>query len=100
VSRQTHEIGIRMALGADRADVLRLVLRAGMRLVAVGIGAGLVASAIVGRILASQLWGVSPHDPVTLAAVIALVTAAGTAACYFPARRATRVEPVVALRYE
>jgi putative ABC transport system permease protein len=100
VSRQTHEIGIRMALGADRREVLRLVLRTGLRLIAAGIVAGLVASAIVARLLSSQIWGISPHDPAVLASVVALVTAAGLAACYIPALRATRVDPVVALRNE
>jgi putative ABC transport system permease protein len=100
VSRQTHEIGIRMALGADPAHVLRMVLRAGLRLIAIGMVAGLVASAIVARVLASQIWGISPHDPTVLAVVVVLVTIAGLAACYVPARRATRVDPVVALKYE
>jgi putative ABC transport system permease protein len=100
VSRQTHEIGIRMALGAGRADVLRMVMRMGMRLIGLGTIAGLVASFGVTRLLASQLWNVSPHDPVTICAVVAVVAGAGFAACYFPARRATRVDPMVALRYE
>jgi len=100
VSRQTHEIGIRMALGAGRADVLRMVMRMGMRLIGLGTIAGLVASFGVTRLLASQLWNVSPHDPVTICAVVAVVAGAGFAACYFPARRATRVDPPVALRYE
>ncbi len=100
VSRQTHEIGIRMALGAGRADVLRMVLGMGARLIGVGTAAGLVASLGVTRLMASQLWGVSPRDPLTLGSVVAVVAVAGLAACYFPARRATRVDPMVALRYE
>ena len=100
VSRQTHEIGIRMALGAGQADVLRMVLRMGLRLIGLGTMAGLVASFGLTRLLASQLWGISPHDPVTICAVVAVVAGAGLAACYFPARRATRVDPMVALRYE
>jgi putative ABC transport system permease protein len=100
VSRQTHEIGIRIALGANRSDVFRLVVRMGLRLVALGMLIGLAASVGVGRVLASQIWEVSPHDPVTLAIVVAVMTLAGLAACYFPARRATRVDPIVALRYE
>ncbi len=100
VSRQTHEIGIRMALGANRRDVLGLVLRMGLRLIAFGLGAGLLASLAVTRVLASQLWGVSPRDPATLIAVAAVVTLAGLAACSFPAQRATKVDPVVALRYQ
>jgi len=100
VSRQTHEIGIRMALGASRADVLRMVLWMGARLLGMGLATGLVASFAVTRLIASQLWGVSPHDPVTLCGVVAVVAIAGLAACYFPARRATRVDPMVALRYQ
>ena len=100
VARQTHEIGIRMALGAERAHVLRMVLGMGSRLVGLGVAVGLVASLAATRVLASQLWGVAPHDPLTLALVIAVVVMAGAAACLFPARRATRVDPMVALRYE
>lgn len=100
VSRQTHEIGIRMALGAGSADVLRMVLATGTRLLLLGIVAGLLASLSVTRLIASQLWSVSPHDPITLFAVVAVVAIAGLAACYFPARRAMRVDPMVALRYQ
>jgi putative ABC transport system permease protein len=100
VSRQTHEIGIRMALGAGHADVIRMVLKMGLRLIGLGVIAGVGLSFGVTRLIASQIWGVSPHDPVTLCGVVAVVTIAGLAACYFPARRATRVDPMVALRYE
>jgi predicted permease len=100
VSRQTHEIGIRMALGASHADVLRMVMRMGLRLIGLGTVAGLATSFGVTRLLASQLWQVSPYDPVTISAVVFVVATAGFAACYFPARRATRVDPMVALRYE
>jgi putative ABC transport system permease protein len=100
VSRQTHEIGIRMALGAGHADVLRMVMGMGLRLIGLGTIAGLAASFGVTRLLASQLWGVSPHDPVTMCVVVAVVVGVGLAACYFPARRAMRVDPMVALRYE
>jgi putative ABC transport system permease protein len=100
VSRQTHEIGIRMALGAGRADVLRMVMWMGLQLVAFGVGVGLLASWGATRAIASQLWGVSAHDPLTLVGVSAVLLAVGCAACYFPARRATRVDPMVALRYE
>jgi len=100
VSRQTHEIGIRIALGAGQADVLRMVMRMGVRLIGLGTIAGLAASFGVTRLLASQLWGISPHDPVTLVGVVAVVAIFGLAACYFPARRATHVDPMVALRYE
>jgi predicted permease len=100
VSRQTHEIGIRMALGAGRADVLRMVMRMGLRLIGLGTIAGLAVSFGVTRLLASQLWSISPYDPWTLSGVVAVVAISGLAACYFPARRATRVDPMVALRYE
>ncbi|HUJ83087.1 MAG TPA: FtsX-like permease family protein, partial [Candidatus Acidoferrales bacterium] len=100
VSLQTQEIGVRMALGAQQRDVLRMVLRRGMGLIATGICIGLLASFVLTRLLASQIWGVSPTDPWTFGAVIALVVVSGLAACYLPARRATQVDPLVALRYE
>lgn len=100
VSRQTHEIGIRVALGATRADVLRMVLRMGGRLIGLGAVIGVLASLGVTRVLSHQLFGVAPHDPGTLTAVVAVVLVAGFSACYFPARRAMRVDPMVALRYE
>ena len=100
VSRQTHEIGIRMALGAGRGDVLRLVLRTAFRLVGTGVGVGVLVSLGATRVLAHQLFGITPYDPATLAAVAALVLGVGFLACYVPARRAARVEPTVALRYE
>ncbi|HWB82806.1 MAG TPA: ABC transporter permease [Bryobacteraceae bacterium] len=100
VSRQTHEIGIRMALGAGHGDVLGMVLRMGLRLLAFGVAVGLLASFGVARVIASQLWGVSPYDPLTLCSVVLVVGLAGLAACYFPARRATRVDPITSLHYE
>jgi ABC-type antimicrobial peptide transport system permease subunit len=100
VARRTHEIGIRMALGAGRTEVLWLVLRRGMRLVGLGVGVGLLASFAVTRVIAGQLWGVSPRDPLTLSGVAAVATLAGLAACYVPARRATKVDPLAALRAE
>ncbi|HEY6403907.1 MAG TPA: ABC transporter permease, partial [Blastocatellia bacterium] len=100
VARQTHEIGIRMALGAGRTDVVRMVLRGGLQLVGLGVGVGLLASFAVTRVIANQIWGVSPRDPLTLGAAVIVVALAGLAACYFPARRATRVDPMVALRTE
>jgi len=99
VSRQTREIGIRMSLGATRRHVLRMVLRMGLQLIALGTVAGLVLSFGVTRVLAHQLWSVSPHDPITMVAVVGIMGLAGLAACYFPARRATQVDPMVALRY-
>jgi putative ABC transport system permease protein len=100
VSRQTHEIGIRMALGAGSADVFGMVLRMGLKLVTLGAIVGLLASFGVTRLIESQPWGVSARDPLTLAGVILVIALAGAAACYFPARRATRVDPMLALRYE
>jgi putative ABC transport system permease protein len=100
VSRQTHEIGIRLALGASRADVIGMVLRMGMWLIAAGLGVGLVASFLVSKVLASELFGVSARDPLTFAAVSLVVMAAGTAACWVPAMKATRIDPMVALRFE
>jgi putative ABC transport system permease protein len=100
VARQTHEIGVRMALGAGHADVVWMVLRRGLQLVGLGMGVGLLASFIVTRVIANQLWGVSPRDPLALGAAVIVVALAGLAACYFPARRATRVDPLVALRVE
>jgi len=100
VSRQTHEIGIRMALGAGSSDVLAMVLRMGLKMISIGIGIGLLASFFASRVLTAQVWGISVHDPGTMAVVVAVVLIAGAAACYFPARRATRVDPMIALRYE
>ncbi len=100
VSQRTHEIGVRKALGAASADVLLLVFRFGARLILLGIGIGLAASLAIARILSNQLWGVSPHDPLTLFSVVVLLLLVGFLACWVPARRAMRVDPLVALRYE
>jgi predicted permease len=100
VARRTREIGIRAALGAQNRDVLRLVGRQGLVLVALGIAFGTVAAMGVTRSLGSLLYGVQPSDPITFFGVCALLTIVGLAACYIPARRATRVDPMVALRYE
>ena len=100
VSRQTHEIGVRMALGAAASDVLGMVFRMGLRLIAIGVVAGVLVTFAATRVISSQLFGVSSVDPVTFGGVIAVIAVTGLAACYFPARRATRVDPMVALRYE
>jgi len=98
--RQTHEIGIRMALGADRASVLAYVITRGLRLVAIGAVAGLLGTIGVSRVIRSQLVNVSPNDPLTLGAVVLLLLLTGLAATWIPALRATRVDPAIALRHE
>jgi predicted permease len=100
VTRRTHEIGIRAALGASRAEIVGLVLRQGMQLAVAGMAAGMVAAVLLTRLLAGLLYGVRPYDPATLAAVILLLGGVAALACYIPARRATAVDPVVALRCE
>ena len=100
-AQRTHEIGIRMALGAERANVLRLVIIKGLRLVLAGVVVGLLVSLFLGRAVESELWpGVKPYDPVTLAITVLLLLATGLMACWIPARRAARVDPMVALRYQ
>lgn len=89
-----------MALGAEKGKIVRMVLRKGMALVSGGIAAGVLTSYVLLRYLAHMLWGVSKNDPWTLAAVVACVIFVGLAACLLPARRAARVDPMVALRYE
>ena len=100
VSLQTHEIGLRMALGAQQSGVLKMVLGRGLRLIALGIALGEVANLGLTRLLATQIWGVSARDPLTLGAIAAIIASAGVLACVIPARRASRVDPMVALRYE
>ena len=100
VVRQTHELGIRAALGASSRQIVRLVLRQGMGPAALGLGAGLLGSVGLTRFLAHLLYGVRPADPFTLVAVASLLGGVALLACYLPARRATAVDPIVALRCE
>lgn len=100
VAQRTHEIGVRVAVGAAKTDILRLILGEGMGITLVGVGVGLLGAIGLSSVVKSQLFGVSAMDPLTFLGVIFLLALVALAACYIPARRATRVDPMVALRYE
>jgi putative ABC transport system permease protein len=100
VTQRTQEIGIRLALGAQRQDVLRLVLGQGTRLTLLGVGLGIVAALIFTRLMAILLFSISAADPLTFTVVSLLLFGVALLACYLPARRAMRVDPLIALRYE
>jgi ABC-type antimicrobial peptide transport system permease subunit len=98
VSGRQHEIGVRMALGASRSAVLRLVVREGMMLVAIGVGIGLSISLLIGRVFSRMLFGLSPADPLSLAGASAVLILVSMLACYLPALAASRMDPMKALR--
>ena len=100
VAQRTHEVGLRMALGAGRFDVLRMVLGEGIRLSAMGLAAGLAGAYLVGRAMESMLYGVKALDLTAFGAVAAILMGSALLACYIPAQRAARVDPVIALREE
>jgi len=100
IARRTREIGVRMTLGAQRGDLIAMVLRQGMSLVGFGAAIGLPLAAATSRVLRRLLFGLPTLDPVTFGGALVLFAAVGLAACYLPARRATRISPVDALRYE
>jgi ABC-type antimicrobial peptide transport system permease subunit len=100
VASRTGELGVRMSVGADRRDILKLVLRDGARLTAIGLAIGLAGSLALSQLMKAQLFGVGVVDPITLVSVIVVLAATALLACYLPARRAARVDPIEALRQD
>jgi ABC-type antimicrobial peptide transport system permease subunit len=100
VERRMHEIGVRMALGAQNADILRLLLGQGMKLVALGVAIGLATASFMTRLISALLFGVRPADPVTFVMIAFLIAGVAALACWVPARRATKVDPMAVLRGE
>ena len=100
IATRMREISIRIAVGAQRSDIFRMILREGLTLSLIGLALGLVGAVWLGRLLSGLVFGITAADPVTFVAVSALLTAVAAAACYMPARRAARIDPVVALKYE
>jgi ABC-type antimicrobial peptide transport system permease subunit len=100
VRQRTREMGIRLALGSQRRDVLSLVMRDGMRLAAGGTLLGIAGALLLGRLLSGMLYGIGPSDPATYLSITVVILAVALVACFIPARRATRVQPTEALRYE
>jgi ABC-type antimicrobial peptide transport system permease subunit len=100
VAQRTREVGIRMALGAQTTDVLKLIVRDGLKLVVIGVLVGLVGAFMLSRLLTTLLFGVTPTDALTYATVALVLIGVALAACYIPARRAAKVDPLVALRFE